>query len=440
MDEAIASTSSKQNSAIEQDQHWLNNYALVIEQQKIVDILPQTALKDKYPGVSVEHLSGMVLMPGFINAHCHAAMSLLRGISDDRPLMEWLEQSIWPIEANVVDEDFVYQGTELAIAEMLRSGTTCFQDMYFMPDQIAKAVQQSGIRANIGLMVVDSKNKWADNAKECISKGLKVFDQYKHDSRLSFSFAPHAPYTVCAETLAEINSLSFELSLNIQMHVHETHHETETYESEFGVRPLEKLQELEMLTPQFSAIHMTQLNPQEIDWLVRSGTNVVHCPQSNLKLASGYCPINHLLSKGVNVALGTDGAASNNDLDMMAELQTAALLAKGQSGSPQAITAYQALSIATVGGARALGIEEQVGTLTIGKQADIIAIDLNQIETQPVYNPISQIAYSASRSQVRHVWVAGKQLLKNRSLTTLNEKELLRQAKAWQTRIKGTIS
>jgi 5-methylthioadenosine/S-adenosylhomocysteine deaminase len=414
---------------------WLEDHAIIVEDRKILDVLPKDQVFSRYPDCEMTEFDGMALMPGLINAHCHAAMSLLRGYSDDLPLHQWLETAIWPVEAQFVDDEFVYQGTQLAIAEMLRGGTTCFQDMYFMPDQIAKAAQQSGIRANIGLMVVDSETVWARDASECISKGLNVYDQYKHNSNLTFSFAPHAPYTVSPQTLEKLSTLSFELSLNIHMHLHETAAEVFDYQKKHDIRPLEQLHKLGLLNPQLNAVHMTQLNDQEISWLAETGTHVIHCPQSNMKLASGCCPTGQLLDAGVNLAIGTDGAASNNDLDMLAELQSAALLAKIDCLDPEKLSAYQALYAATMGGAKALGLENEIGSLEPGKQADVIAIDLNQIETQPVYNPVSQIVYAASRNQVTHVWVAGKHLLNNRQLTSLNESSILNNARSWKNKI-----
>ena len=417
---------------------WENDFALVIRDRTILDILSQSDLADRYPEITTTKLSGFALMPGLINAHTHAAMNLLKGFSDDLLLEQWLKEAIWPVEKALVDDDFVYQGTQLAMAEMIRGGTTCFQDMYYMPDQIAKAVDSAKMRANIGLIVVESNNAWSKNADECISKALDVNDQFKHHANLSFSFAPHACYTVSEQSLRKIASLSFELNLNIHMHVHETAQEIDQFVAEHGLRPMAKLKQLGLLSPQLNATHMTQLNLEEIDELAQSGTHVIHCPQSNMKLASGICAITELYQAGVNIAIGTDGAASNNDLDMLAELQTAALLAKSTSGNPASFTAYQALYAATMGGAKALGLADLVGSLTVGKEADFIAIDLSQIETQPVYNPISQIVYSASREQVKHVWVAGEQLLDDRRLTTLDENKLLKNAKKWQQEIVKT--
>lgn len=415
--------------------HWLENYAIAILNHKIVDIFPRVEAQSKYPEVKVEYLEGQVLLPGFVNSHCHAAMNLLRGLSDDLPLKEWLERAIWPVEAQFVDDDFVYQGTTHAIAELIRSGTTCFQDMYFMPNQAARAVQEAGIRASIGIVVVEFETAWAKNAQECIDKGLDVFDQFKHSNTVNFNFAPHAPYTVSKESLEKLGMLSNELNLPIQIHVHETAHEVNNFVEEHGIRPLARLKEIGLLSPLLNAVHMTQLNEGEIEWLAESGSHVIHCPQSNMKLASGICPTLQLQQANVNLAIGTDGAASNNDLDMIDEIRSAALLAKLDYLDPTALTAYESLYAATMGGAKALGLQEEIGSLEIGKSADMVSIDLNTIETQPVYNPISQIVYASDRNQVKNSWVNGKRLMQNRELLTLNQSLILQHAKAWQRKI-----
>ncbi len=417
------------------DDHWLTEHAIVISGKMISDVLPATEAKEKYPDAEITNLAGQALMPGFVNSHCHAAMNLLRGLSDDLPLKQWLEEAIWPVEAKFVDDSFVYQGTQHAIAEMLRSGTTCFQDMYFMPDQAAKAVQESGIRASIGIVVVEFETSWAKNAQECIDKGLDVFDQFKHSNSICFNFAPHAPYTVAKNTLEKLAMLSNELNLMVQIHAHETAHEVESFVSQEGIRPLTRLKEIGLLSPLLNAVHMTQLNEGEIQWLAESGSHVIHCPQSNMKLASGICPTVQLLDAGVNLAIGTDGAASNNDLDMLEELRTTSLLAKLDYANPTALSAYQSLYLATMGGAKALGLQDKIGSLESGKCADMIAIDLDRIETQPVYNPISQVVYSAARNQITNAWVNGKQLLKDRQLQTLNSKLILQNTAQWQTKI-----
>lgn len=414
---------------------WLSDHAVVIADSKILEVIPTGAAREKYPQTPVTQLDGQVMMPGLINSHTHAAMNLLRGLSDDLPLKEWLEKSIWPVEARFVDETFVYQGTQHAIAEMIRSGTTCFQDMYFMPDQAAKAAQEAGLRASIGLVVVEFQTSWGKSAQVCIDKGLEVYDQFKHSQLLNFNFAPHAPYSVTRETLEKVTTLSNELNLMVQIHLHETAYEVDTFIREHGIRPLTRLKDIGLLSPQLNAVHMTQLNSGEIEWLAESGSHVVHCPQSNMKLASGVCPTQQLIEHGVNVAIGTDGAASNNDLNMLEETRTASLVAKLNYLQPTALSAYQSLYQATMGGAKALGLQDKIGSLEPGKAADIIAIDLNQIETTPIYNPISQVTYAASRDQVSHVWVNGKQLMQDRQLLTLNTEAILKNTAQWQQKI-----
>ncbi|WP_196138264.1 TRZ/ATZ family hydrolase [Aliikangiella sp. G2MR2-5] len=418
-----------------QADHWIENAGLLIRGTEIIAVDKLDILTEKYPEVSHTHLEGQALLPGFINSHCHAAMNLLRGLSDDLPLKQWLEEAIWPVEAQFVDNSFVYQGTQHAIAEMLRSGTTCFQDMYFMPDQAAKAVKESGIRASIGMVVVEFETSWAQNAQDCIDKGLDVFDQFKHSPTINFNFAPHAPYTVEKTTLEKLGMLSNELSLPLQMHIHETAYEVETFIEAHGVRPLTRLKEIGLISPLLNAVHMTQLNEGEIEWLADGGSHVIHCPQSNMKLSSGVCPTKQLLEAGVNIALGTDGAASNNDLDMIDEIRSTALLAKLDYLDPTAMSAYESLYAATMGGAKALGLQESIGSLEAGKLADFISIDLNCIETQPVYNPVSQIVYAAGREQVSNVWVNGKQLMSNRKLKTLNSDLILQNARHWRNKI-----
>ena len=417
------------------ENHWIENGAIAIRGEEILAVGQLSKLAEQYPEANQQHFSGQVLLPGFVNSHCHAAMNLLRGLSDDLPLKQWLEEAIWPVEAQFVDDSFVYQGTQHAIAEMLRSGTTCFQDMYFMPDQAAKAVQESGIRASIGLVIVEFETSWAQNAQECINKGLDVYDQFKHSHSVNFNFAPHAPYTVSKETLEHIGTLSNELSLPVQIHVHETAFEVESFQQEHGIRPLTRLKEIGLINPLLNAVHMTQLNEGEIEWLADAGSHVIHCPQSNMKLASGVCPTKQLMEANVNLAIGTDGAASNNDLDMIDELRSASLLSKLDYLDPTAMTAYQSLYNATMGSAKALGLQEEIGSLETGKKADFITIDLNRLETLPVYNPISQIVYASSRDQVTNVWVNGKQLLQERELKTLTPELIVQHVQKWQKAI-----
>lgn len=420
---------------VEPESVTYENHSLALDGGRIVDLLPTVQAEQKYQARHTERLDRHALLPGLINCHTHAAMTLLRGIADDLQLMDWLQNHIWPLEQRWVGEAFVRDGTELAIAEMIRGGTTCFQDMYFFPEIVAQQALQHGIRASIGLIVVDFPTVWAEHADAYIEKGLALRDQLRHETLLSTAFAPHAPYTVSDAPLKKIRMYADELNLPVHMHVHETRHEVEQARADTGMRPLQRLNELGLVSPALMAVHMTQLTDEEMDLLHANGAHVVHCPESNLKLASGFCPVAELLARGVNVALGTDGAASNNDLDMLGEMRTAALLAKAVAGDASAVPAMTALKMATINGARALGIEHETGSLTIGKAADVIAIDLSELETQPLYCPISQIVYAASRQQVSDVWVAGKRLLKQRESTTIDIAQLRDKIALWRQRL-----
>jgi len=406
----------------------LEDHALIIHEGHILDILPQPQAREKYHPAQVENLAHHALIPGLINAHTHLAMTLFRGIADDLPLMDWLENHIWPLEQQWINEAFVRDGTDLAIAEMLRGGTTCFNDMYFFPEITAHQAIHHGIRANIGLILIDFPTAWAENAEQYIAKGLALHEALRHEPLIKTPFAPHAPYTVSDEPLQQINALAEELNVPIHMHVHETKQEVTQAEQ----RPLTRLHKLGLVNPNFIAVHMTQLTPTEIKKFAQAGAHIVHCPESNLKLASGFCPVQKCLEAGINIAIGTDGVASNNDLDMFGEMRTAALLAKGVAEDASAVSAATALRMATLNGAKALGIDDLTGSLNMGKAADLCAIDLSNIETQPLYNAIAHIVYSASRHQVTDVWIAGKQCLKNRQLTTLNLDKLKKKVAQWQ--------
>ncbi|MEZ5535670.1 MAG: TRZ/ATZ family hydrolase [Thiolinea sp.] len=417
------------------DDRVLENHALAIQDGIIIDILPTEAAQQKYQPEQQLHLEQQALLPGLINAHTHAAMSLLKGLADDLPLMEWLEEHIWPAEGRWADADFVYDGTKLAIAEMLRSGTTCFNDMYFFPESAAKAVEESGIRATLGMILVDFPTAYAQSADEYFSKGRALHDYCKEHPTISALFAPHAPYTVSDQPLQTLGKLADELDAPVHMHVHETAFEVMQATENGGERPLARLNRLGLLDKHFLAVHMTQLDDDEISLLAAKGTHVVHCPESNLKLASGFCPVAKLLEAGVNVALGTDGNASNNDLDMLGEMRTAALLGKGLAGDATVIPAKQALRMATINGARALGLDAITGSLEIGKSADCIAVDFSELESQPLYDPVSHLVYCTSCNQVTHSWVNGRLLMAERKLTTLNTDELVSNAKDWQVKM-----
>ncbi|VAW53108.1 S-adenosylhomocysteine deaminase; Methylthioadenosine deaminase [hydrothermal vent metagenome] len=403
---------------------YLENHCIAINDDRILEILPSDQVAEKYSAAVTRHYSEHALIPGLINSHTHAAMNLFRGLADDLNLKDWLEKHIWPAETQHINENFVHTGTELAIAEMIRGGTTCFNDMYFFPDVTARVAADVGMRASIGLILIDFPTVWANNSEEYIDKGLTVFDHYKGHDLIKTAFAPHAPYTVSDEPLKQICTLADELELNIHMHIHETAFEVSEAQKNDGVRPLTRLYELGLLTPALQAVHMTQLNADEIPLLASAGSHIIHCPESNMKLASGICPVKPLLDAGVNVALGTDSSASNNDLDMFGEMRTAALLAKISNMDATAVSAVQALQMATINGARALGIDDVTGSLEVGKFADIVAVNFDTIETIPVYNPISHLVYSCSREHVSDVWIAGKQRLTDRVLNTIDETRL----------------
>ncbi len=411
------------------------NHSIAIKSGKIVDIIPTARALVEFQPAHVEEMPSHALIPGLINTHTHAAMSLMRGNADDLPLMEWLEDHIWPLERRFAGEIFVRDGTDLALAEMIRGGVTCFNDMYFYPEITARQVIQSGMRAVVGMILVDFPTNWASGPDEYLSKGLALFDDLHNEPLVTAAFAPHAPYTVSDEPLVRIHTLAEELDCPIHMHLHETNDEVRQGKASHGMRPLKRLGQLNLLSPRFIAVHMTQLDDDEIGYFAQFGGSVVHCPESNLKLASGFCPVAKLLNAGVNVALGTDGPASNNDLDVLGEMKTAALLAKGVASDARVVPAATALRMATLNGARALGLDHEIGSLEAGKSADIAALDLGDIETQPLFDPISDIVYAASRHQVTDVWVAGRRLLNQRELTTLDRDDIAARAVAWRDRL-----
>ncbi len=420
---------------VDAQQRCLTQHAIAIQQGVILDVGPVTELEQQYSPKERRHLGEHLLIPGLINSHGHAAMTLLRGFADDYPLMEWLQQHIWPAEAQWVDEDFVRDGTELAIAEMLLSGTTCFSDMYFFPEQAAEIIDASGIRAQLCATVIDFPNNWASGADDALDKADKLRNNYRHHPRINIALGPHAPYTVSDGNLKKVVDMATADNMCIQIHCHETQQEVDDSLRDHNLRPLQRLNTLGLLTPKTQLVHMTALTDQDIALVADSSASVVHCPESNLKLASGFCPVQKLIEAGVTVTIGTDGAASNNDLDLLGELRTGALLAKAVSGNAAAVKAHQALALATINGARALGLDNRLGSLEKGKFADIVALDMTTLTTQPVYNPLSQLIYGNNASAVSDVWVAGKALVKQRQLTTLNADLIHRRTNIWRDRI-----
>lgn len=423
---------------IEPAEITLNQHAIAVDKGIIKAILPISEARLRYKPQQTITLNDHALIPGLINLHTHAAMTLMRGFSDDLPLMEWLNKYIWPIENQHVDSQFVLDGTQLACAEMIKGGITCFNDMYFFPESCAEAAIHAGMRAAIGMIVIDFPTAYASDADDYLAKGLKLRDQYHQHPLLSFCFAPHAPYTVSDKTFSSILTYAEQLNTPIHTHLHESQDEIRINLESNGVRPIERLHQLGLLSPSLIAVHMVHLTDYEIKLVHQYGCSVVHCPSSNMKLASGFAPIPALLNQGVNVGLGTDGAASNNRLDMFEEMRQAALLAKATSGQADALPAHQALRMATLNGANALGLGEITGSLAVGKAADITAINFSDLNLTPCYDPASHLVYTASREQVSHVWVNGRMLLDDKELTTLNPFELQYRTAYWQERIATT--
>lgn len=376
-------------------------------------------------------LPKQVLMPGYVNAHGHAAMSLLRGYADDLPLMTWLNEHIWPVEGKWVGTDFVRDGVNLAIAEMLKGGTTCYADMYFYGEDAAIASVSAGVRNVSFTSVLDFPTNYASSANDYITKAMALVDTYQQEPLLIAGIGPHAPYTVSDGPFKEITALAAEYDLPIQVHLHESAHEIQESLDKYGKRPTERLAELGFLSERVSCVHMTQITAVDIKILQQTGASVVHCPESNLKLASGFCPVHNFLEAGINIGLGTDGAASNNDLSLQGEMKTAAMLAKAVAQNAEALSASQALYMATMGGAKALGLAQDIGSIEVGKWADLQAVDLSQIEQQPLFNPISQLVYTDSSRHTTHVWVAGKQLVDKGQLCYLDEDKIRYNANQW---------
>jgi 5-methylthioadenosine/S-adenosylhomocysteine deaminase len=413
----------------------LEHHAVALAGDTIADVLSIEAAQTKYASAKRVDLSEHALIPGLVNAHTHNPMTLMRGLADDLPLMTWLQQHIWPAEARVLGPEYVRDGIELAIAEMLRGGTTCCNENYFFPDVQAGTYLHHGFRAAVGLPFIEFPSAWAKSRDEYFDKNLAVYDQFKGERLVSMTLAPHAPYTVSDESFTRIRMLSDQLDIPVHIHVHETAQEVEDSKKQHGLRPLARLQTLGLVNDHLIAVHMTQLTDAEIETCASAGVSVAHCAESNLKLASGFCPAQKLRQAGVNLAIGTDGCASNNDLDMFAEMRTAALLAKGVANDASAFDAAFALQAATLNGARALGLADRIGSIVAGKQADLTAVRLDALETQPIYHPVSQLVYATGRQQVSDVWIAGVRKVENGELREFDQAELRAKAQMWRERI-----
>ncbi|SFM44086.1 TRZ/ATZ family hydrolase [Marinobacter zhejiangensis] len=414
----------------------LEDHAVLVQGDKIVAVLPQQEADQRFRSRESVNLDRHVVLPGLINMHGHAAMSLFRGMADDLPLMTWLNDHIWPAEGKYVSDAFTVDGTRLAIAEMLRTGTTTFSDMYFFPEVAAQVAHDIGIRAQVCFPVLDFPTMWASGPDEYLSKGQALIEQWKGDTFVTVGIGPHAPYTVSDGPLEQIRDLASQTGAPIQIHLHETAFEVAEALEKTGKRPSQRLADLGLLGPATQCVHMTQIDETDIDLFQQSGTHVIHCPESNLKLASGLCPVDRLLKAGVNVAIGTDGAASNNDLDLLGELKTAAMVAKVVAEDAAALSAHEALEMATINGARALGRAHELGSLEAGKLADIIAVDLSDPFLQPVYDPASHLVYSCHSRQVSHSWIGGVPQVQDGCLTRIDVPDLVLKVQGWAEQIR----
>ncbi len=413
----------------------LADHAVAVQDGRILDVLPAGAAQARYAAAQTIALPGQALIPGLVNLHGHAAMSLMRGFADDLPLMAWLNGRIWPAEKKHASDTFVRDGTLLAAAEMLAGGITCCNDMYFFPQAAGEAFLQAGMRATLGILVLELPSAYASDADDYLARGLAMRDALKEEPLLGFAFAPHAPYTIADATFGRINTLAEQLGLPLHTHIHETADEIQASLKQYGVRPLERLARLGLLGPNFIGVHAVHVSDAEIDLLAQHGCHVAHCPASNLKLASGIAPVARFAAAGINLGLGTDGAASNNRLDLFAEMRLAALLAKGASNDAAALPAAAALKMATLDAARALNLDDRIGSIVPGKRADLVAVDLHTLSSQPVFDPVSHLVYVAGREDVTHVWVDGKLKLNDRRLVGLDTGDLTARAAYWRTKL-----
>jgi 5-methylthioadenosine/S-adenosylhomocysteine deaminase len=415
----------------------LENHALLIKGSTIQDLLPVDSARKLYPNATRVDLPQHLLTAGLVNTHGHAAMSLLRGYADDRELMDWLSNHIWPVEMKLVDYNFVKDGSTLAVAEMISTGTTCAADTYFFPEAVAEAFTENRFRGQVATPIIQFPNAWAETEDQHIQKGLDFGDSIKDNDLISTAFAPHSPYTVTDKALEAVRLHTEALDLPIHLHLHETKDEVESAVSETGIRPIQRIHELGLISESLQTVHMTQLIEQDFDLLADKGVHLAHCPDSNMKLASGFCPVEKLKEHGVNVAIGTDGAASNNNLDMLEETRSAALLSKVVSADATSVNAFEALAMATINGARLLGLESKIVSLEKGKLADVIAVDLSSINFQPIHHPVSQLIYTTTGHQVSHTWINGELLYANNQFTQLDEARLRVVVEEWRQKIES---
>ncbi len=413
----------------------LERHAVAVHEGRIVALLPSGEARSRFAPARRVVLEDHLLIPGLVNLHTHAAMTLMRGLADDLPLLDWLQKHIWPAETAHASPQFVYDGTRLACAEMLSGGVTCFNDMYFFPEAAAAAASELGMRAMLGITALEFPTPYASDADDYINKGLAVRENWLNHPLIGFCLAPHAPYTVADTTFERLVTLAAQLNIPVHCHVHETRHEIDESLRLHGLTPLARLQRLGLLGPGFIGVHGCHLEDDDLDRLATTGSSVAHCPTSNLKLASGIAPVARMRQRGINVGLGTDGAASNNRLDMFGEMRLAALLAKGSTGDASALPAREVLRMATLNGAQALGLGSEIGSITPGKSADFVAVSFKGLNTKPCYDPVSHLVHVADRECVTHVWIAGKCCVDHKTLVTNDQNDLESAIALWQNRL-----
>ncbi len=414
----------------------LENHSLAIRDGKIVGLMPSLEAKEAFNAQFEHILSDHLLMPGLVNAHTHISMNLLKGLADDLKLMTWLTDHIWPAETAVVSPEFVNDGALLAMAEMIRGGITCFNDNYFYMDTLAELVDQVGMRAVLAEGFFKFSTPWSPSPDHSFARTEKLIAFCKKSKTVRAAIFPHAPYSTDIPLLEKIAAFAKQHDLLIHTHLLESQMEIDESLKEHGQRPIPLWHKLGLIGKKTIAVHMTHVDQADLDLIHKSGASVVHCPESNMKLASSICPVQKMLDQGINVALGTDGAASNNDLDLFGEMKSAAFLSKVSTDNPESLNAQTVLEMATINGAKALHWDKEIGTLAVGKAADIIALDLNNVEALPCYNPTAQLVYAMPRSNVTHSWVNGRMLMKNRELTTIDMPALLKRTQAWQEKLK----
>ena len=419
-----------------QNQDLLDKHTVIINDGLIENIIPS----EHFQRETVEYvfeLHQSLLTPGLINNHTHAAMSFLKGISDDQQLQDWLEKTIWPAESKFLSSELVFDGAQLSCLEMLSSGITTFNDMYFYPDSTARAALNVGIRANIGLVFMDIKTNYATDFTDYLDKGFFFRDNFRDESLITTSLAPHAPYTVNDDSFLKIRTYADQLGLNIHCHIHETDWEIQDGLKNFGMRPIERLEKLGVLGPDFMGVHCVQMVDSDLSLIEKNQMHVISCPTSNLKLASGALPINDIIKKRIGLSIGSDSSASNNKISILEDLKLFSLLQRLDKKNDTFLSDKDLIDMVTINSANALNLSKQIGSIEVGKRADITAFDLSGYKTEPIYNPLSSLIYSGSSDCVNHVWVDGNlKFSKGMFSNNIDTESILEKIRLWQKKIK----